>query len=301
MGFFEKLKKGLEKTRNNITKRIDGILSMFTKIDEDLFSELEEVLITADVGVLTSMYIIDELREEVKKRRVTEATEVKGILKSIIENILNEGDAKVDISTSPLVLVVVGVNGVGKTTSIAKIANSYKERGKKVLVAAGDTFRAAAIDQLDLWAQKVGVDIIKHKEGSDPAAVVFDAAKSFETSKADVLICDTAGRLHTKKNLMEELKKIYRVIDKEVSSANCKTLLVLDATTGQNAISQAKTFKEEVGIDGVVLTKIDGTAKGGIVIAIAKELGTPVCLIGVGEGVNDLQEFNSKEFVDALF
>lgn len=301
MGFFEKLKKGLEKTRNNITKRIDGILSMFTKIDEDLFSELEEVLITADVGVLTSMYIIDELREEVKKRRVTEATEVKGILKSIIENILNEGDAKVDISTSPLVLVVIGVNGVGKTTSIAKIANSYKERGKKVLVAAGDTFRAAAIDQLDLWAQKVGVDIIKHKEGSDPAAVVFDAAKSFGTSKADVLICDTAGRLHTKKNLMEELKKIYRVIDKEVSSANCKTLLVLDATTGQNAISQAKTFKEEVGIDGVVLTKIDGTAKGGIVIAIAKELGTPVCLIGVGEGVNDLQEFNSKEFVDALF
>lgn len=301
MGFFDKLKKGLEKTRKSITDKIDGVLGMFTKIDEDLFLELEEVLITADVGVSTSMYIIERLREEVKKNRVSEAQAVKEILKSIIEEILDEGKNSVDMSSSPLVLVVIGVNGVGKTTSIAKIANKYKTKGKKVMVAAGDTFRAAAIDQLDLWANRVGVDIIKHAEGSDPAAVVFDAVGAMRTTRADVLICDTAGRLHTKKNLMEELKKMYRVIEKEIPDATFKTLLVLDATTGQNAISQAKTFKEAVGVDGLVLTKIDGTAKGGIVIAIAKELNTPVCLIGVGEGVDDLQEFNSKEFVEALF
>ena len=301
MGFFDKLKKGLEKTRKSITDKIDGILGMFTKIDEDLFQELEEVLITADVGISTSMYIIDRLREEVKKSRVTEALEIKNILKSIIEDILDEGSNSVDMLTSPLVLVVIGVNGVGKTTSIAKIANRYKKKGKKVLVAAGDTFRAAAIDQLNLWSNRVGIDIIKHDEGSDPAAVVFDAVRAMKTTKADVLICDTAGRLHTKKNLMEELKKMYRVIDKEIPDIKCKTLLVLDATTGQNAISQAKTFKDAVGVDGLVLTKIDGTAKGGIVIAIERELNMPVCLIGVGEGIDDLQEFSSKEFVEALF
>lgn len=301
MGFFDKLKKGLEKTKKSITDKIDGILSMFTKIDEKLFEELEEVLITADVGVPTTMYIIDKLKEEVKRNRVTEASAVKEILKSIIKDILDEKKSVIDMTASPLVLVVIGVNGVGKTTSIAKIANRCKMEGKKVIVAAGDTFRAAAIDQLDLWANKVGVDIIKHKEGSDPAAVVFDATKAMSATKADVMICDTAGRLHTKKNLMEELKKMYRVIENNMPNAVCQTLLVLDATTGQNAISQAKTFKDAVGVDGLVLTKIDGTAKGGIVIAIAKELSTPVCLIGVGEGMEDLQEFNSKDFVEALF
>ena len=219
MGFFDKLKKGLEKTRKSITDKIDGILGMFTKIDEELFDELEEVLITADVGVSTSMYIIDRLRGEVKKNKVTEASAVKEMLKSIIEDILDEGKNSVDILTSPLVLVVIGVNGVGKTTSIAKIANRYKQKGKKVLVVAGDTFRAAAIDQLDLWANRVGVDVIKHEEGSDPAAVVFDAVGAMRTTKSDVLICDTAGRLHTKKNLMEELKKMYRVIEKEMPDA----------------------------------------------------------------------------------
>ena len=301
MAFFEKLKSGLEKTKKSISEKIDGVLGAFTKIDEDLFCELEEVLITADIGVDTTMEIIERLRGEVKQKRITEPYFIKETLKSIIEGILEEGSGEIDISKTPLVLVVIGVNGVGKTTSIAKIANLYKNQGKKVMVAAGDTFRAAAIDQLDLWANKVGVDIVKHSEGSDPGAVVFDALKAVNARGVDVLICDTAGRLHTKKNLMEELKKIYRVVQKGLPDANCKTLLVLDATTGQNAISQAKTFKEAVGIDGLVLTKLDGTAKGGIVIAIHKELGIPVCLIGVGEGIDDLQQFNAKEFTEALF
>ncbi len=301
MGFFDKLKNGLKKTRDSIAEKIDGVLGMFTKIDEDLFSELEEILITADIGVETSMDIIERLKEEVKKRRITDASGIKDILKDIIEDILNQRSFKLEIPEEQLVLVIIGVNGVGKTTSIGKIANLYKSKGKKVLLAAGDTFRAAAIEQLDLWANRVGADIIKHPEGKDPAAVVFDALGALKAKKYDVLICDTAGRLHTKKNLMEELKKIYRIIDKELPNANCKTLLVLDATTGQNAVSQAKTFKEAVGIDGLVLTKLDGTAKGGIVISINKELDIPVCLIGVGEGVDDLQEFNPKDFVNALF
>lgn len=301
MGFFDKLKSGLEKTRKSISEKIDGVLGAFTKIDEDLFSELEEVLITADIGVNTTMEIIEKLRCEVKQKRITEPYLVKETLKSIIEDILKEGSGQIDTSKKPLVLVVIGVNGVGKTTTIAKIANLYKKQGKKVVIAAADTFRAAAIDQLDLWANRVGVDIIKHSEGSDPGAVVFDAVKAVNARNMDVLICDTAGRLHTKKNLMEELKKIYRIIQKGLSDADCKTLLVLDATTGQNAISQAKTFKEAVGIDGLALTKLDGTAKGGIVIAIHKELDIPVCLIGVGEGIDDLQQFDAKEFARALF
>jgi len=301
MGFFEKLKNGLKKTRDNISEKIDGILGMFTNIDEELYDELEEILITSDIGVTTSMNIIDELKAEVKKRKVTDTSEIKDILKNIIENILGDNNLNLDVEGGQVVIVVIGVNGVGKTTSIAKIANLYKNKGKKVLLAAGDTFRAAAIEQLDLWANRVGVDIIKHSEGGDPAAVVFDAARALEARGYDVLICDTAGRLHTKKNLMEELKKIYRVINRELPNAECKTLLVLDATTGQNAVSQAKTFKEAVGIDGLVLTKLDGTAKGGIVVSINQELDVPVCLIGVGEGLDDLQEFNSKDFVKALF
>ena len=301
MGFFDKLKSGLEKTRKSISQKIDDVLGTFTKIDEDLFLELEEVLITADIGVDTTMEIIETLRREVKQKRITDSHFVKETLKSIIEDILEEGSGQIDTSKKPLVLVVIGVNGVGKTTTIAKIANLYKNQGKKVIVAAADTFRAAAIEQLDLWANRVGVDIVKHSQGSDPGAVVFDAVKAVNARGLDVLICDTAGRLHTKKNLMEELKKIYRVIEKGLPDADCKTLLVLDATTGQNAISQAKTFKEAVGIDGLALTKLDGTAKGGIVIAIHKELDIPVCLIGVGEGIDDLQQFNAKEFAQALF
>ena len=299
MGFFNKLKEGLKKTRDSISKKIDSVLGVFTKIDEDLFSELEEVLITADIGAKTSMEIIKRLRARVKQERVEDASYIKSMLKDIIEDILNKKSFSLDTSSDKLVLVVIGVNGVGKTTSIAKIANLYKNKGKKVLLAAGDTFRAAAIEQLDLWANRVGVDIIKHQEGGDPGAVVFDAVNALKNY--DVLICDTAGRLHTKKNLMEELKKVYRIIQKEIPQVDCKTLLVLDATTGQNAVSQAKTFKEAVGIDGLILTKLDGTAKGGIVISINKELDIPVCLVGVGEGMDDLQEFDPKDFVNALF
>ena len=301
MGFFDKLKSGLEKTRKSISDKIDTVLGSFTKIDDDLFEELEEVLITADIGVETTMEIIERLKKEVKHKRITDSYYVKEELKLIISEILEQGSGKLDTSKKPLVILVIGVNGVGKTTSIAKMANLYKKQGKKVIVAAADTFRAAAIEQLDLWANRVGVNIIKHSEGSDPAAVVFDAVKAVNARDTDVLICDTAGRLHTKKNLMEELKKIYRVIEKGIPNAEIKTLLVLDATTGQNAISQAKTFKEAIGIDGLVLTKLDGTAKGGIVIAIHKELEIPVYLIGVGEGVDDLQEFNPEEFAKALF
>ena len=301
MAFFDKLKSGLQKTRKSISEKIDTVLGSFTKIDEELFEELEEVLITADIGVETTMEIIERLKKEVKHKRITDTYYVKEELKLIVSDILKQGSGKIDTSKKPLVLLVIGVNGVGKTTSIAKIANLYKKQGKKVIVAAADTFRAAAIEQLDLWANKVGVSIIKHTKGSDPGAVVFDAVKAVNARDTDILICDTAGRLHTKKNLMEELKKIYRVIEKGIPNAEIKTLLVLDATTGQNAISQAKTFKEAVGIDGLILTKLDGTAKGGIVIAINKELDVPVYLIGVGEGVDDLQEFNPDEFAKALF
>lgn len=301
MGFFNKLKRGLKKTKNTITERIDQVLVSFGKIDEELFEELEEVLITSDVGIEASMRIIDELKKKVKERKTTDPRDVKKLLKNELSEILGESNPQLNIETKPSVIVVVGVNGVGKTTSIGKIANVLKSQNKKVILAAGDTFRAAAIDQLEIWADRVGVDIIKHDEGSDPAAVIYDAVQAVKSRNADVLICDTAGRLHTKKNLMEELKKIFRIIDRELPECSKEVLLVLDATTGQNAISQAKTFGEAAGVTGIVLTKLDGTAKGGIVIAVASELNIPVKFIGVGEQVDDLQPFNSTDFVEALF
>lgn len=301
MGFFDKLKEGLKKTKNAITERIDQVLVSFGKIDEELFEELEEVLITSDIGAEASLKIIDELKKQVKENKVTDPMKVRDLLKEELARILSSDSAELNISTTPSVIVVVGVNGVGKTTSIGKIANQLKQQGKKVVLAAGDTFRAAAIDQLEIWADRVGVELIKHAEGADPAAVIFDAVQAVKARKADVLICDTAGRLHTKKNLMDELKKVFRIIERELPQAAREVLLVLDATTGQNAISQAKTFAEVSPVSGIVLTKLDGTAKGGIVIAVSSELNIPVKLIGVGEQIDDLQRFVPEEFVEALF
>ncbi len=301
VGFFGRLKQGLTKTRSSITDRIDDVLKTFKKVDEELFEELEEILITADVGVNTSMEIIEKLREKVKENKVVDSTEVKTLLKQIMSEMISDVDQALNPSGQPAIVMVIGVNGVGKTTSIGKIANKFKNEGKKVLLAAGDTFRAAAIDQLEIWGDRVGVDVIKHHEGADPAAVIFDAIQAAKSRQTDVLICDTAGRLHTKKNLMQELNKIFRIIDKEVPDSNREVLLVLDATTGQNAVNQAKIFGEAADITGIVLTKLDGTAKGGIVIAIKAEQDIPVKLIGVGEGVDDLQTFNAEAFVNALF
>ncbi len=301
MGFFDKLKEGLKKTKNAITERIDQVLVSFGKIDEELFEELEEILITSDVGAEASLKIIENLKKRVRENKVTDPLQVKGLLKQELVEVLSVENTELNVKTSPSVIVVVGVNGVGKTTSIGKIANQLKQSGKKVVMAAADTFRAAAIDQLEIWADRVGVDLIKHAEGADPAAVVFDAVQSVKAKKVDVLICDTAGRLHNKKNLMDELKKIFRIIDRELPEASKEVLLVLDATTGQNAIIQAKTFKEVSPVSGIVLTKLDGTAKGGIVIAVSSELNIPVKLIGVGEQIDDLQRFNPEEFVEALF
>ncbi|EPR12838.1 signal recognition particle-docking protein FtsY [Ruminiclostridium papyrosolvens] len=301
MGFFDKLKEGLQKTRKSITEKIDQVLVSFGKVDEELFDELEEILITSDIGIETTMRVIEDLKEKVKERKIIDPRDVKGLLKETLKEILEKGGNEMKLDTKPSVIIVIGVNGVGKTTSIGKIANLYKSQGKKVLLAAGDTFRAAAIDQLEVWAQRVGTEIIMQKEGSDPAAVIFDAVQAAKSRNADLLICDTAGRLHTKKNLMEELKKVSRVLDRELPGADRETLLVLDATTGQNAISQAKTFSETSDITGIVLTKLDGTAKGGIVIAIKSELDIPVKLIGVGEQLDDLQKFDAEEFVEALF
>ncbi|AEY65985.1 signal recognition particle-docking protein FtsY [Clostridium sp. BNL1100] len=301
MGFFDKLKEGLQKTRKSITEKIDQVLVSFGKVDEELFDELEEILITSDIGIETTMRVIEDLKEKVKERKIIDPKEVKGLLKETLKEILEKGGNEMKLNTKPSVIIVIGVNGVGKTTSIGKIANLYKSQGKKVLLAAGDTFRAAAIDQLEVWAQRVGTEIIMQKEGSDPAAVIFDAVQAAKSRNADLLICDTAGRLHTKKNLMEELKKVSRVLDRELPGADKETLLVLDATTGQNAISQAKTFSETSDITGIVLTKLDGTAKGGIVVAIKSELDIPVKLIGVGEQLDDLQKFDAEEFVEALF
>lgn len=301
MGFFDKLKDGLKKTKNAITERIDQVLVSFGKIDEELFEELEEILITSDIGAEASLKIIEDLKKKVKDNKVTDPLKVKDLLKEELAEVLSSESTELNVKTSPSVIVVVGVNGVGKTTSIGKIANQLKQSGKKVVIAAADTFRAAAIDQLEIWADRVGVDLIKHAEGADPAAVIFDAVQSVKAKKSDVLICDTAGRLHNKKNLMDELKKIFRIIDRELPEAAKEVLLVLDATTGQNAIIQAKTFKEVSPVSGIVLTKLDGTAKGGIVIAISSELDIPVKLIGVGEQIDDLQRFNPEEFVEALF
>lgn len=301
MGFFEKLKSGLKKTSDAISERVNEVFSVFVKVDEELFENLEEALIMADLGVETSDYIIEELRNRVKLKHITDGNVVKEELKAVIADILSEQDSQMHVETKPSVILVIGVNGVGKTTSIGKIAMHYKNQGKNVLLAAADTFRAAAIDQLDVWADRCGCDIIKHKENSDPAAVVFDACTAAKARGTDILICDTAGRLHNKKNLMAELEKINRVISRELPEADRETLLVLDATTGQNAVSQAKLFSEAAEITGIALTKLDGTAKGGIVIAISKEQEIPVKFIGVGEGIDDLQLFDAADFAKALF
>ena len=300
VSFFSKLKDGLFKTRKNITDKINDVLLNFKSVDEDLFEELEEILITSDVGVETTMKILDNLRLKVKQQNIKDPMQIKGLLKQEMIDILGSSTAAIG-THSPEVILIIGVNGVGKTTSIGKISSRLKKSGKKVLIAAADTFRAAAIDQLEVWGKRAGVDVIKHQEGSDPAAVIFDAISAAKSRKTDVLICDTAGRLHNKKNLMEELRKIFKVIDREYPEAHKEVLLVLDATTGQNAIAQAKVFKEVANITGIILTKLDGTAKGGIVIGIKSELDIPVKLIGVGEKVNDLQEFIPEDFVNALF
>lgn len=300
LGFFAKIKSGLTKTRDNILSGVDNVLKSFTKIDEDLFEELEEALIMADIGVETSVYIIDKLREKVKAEKITDTQDVKKAIIDVISELLTKDEEEFELP-SPSVILVIGVNGVGKTTTIGKLTNYYKTQNNSVMLAAADTFRAAAIDQLEVWADRNKVDIIKHEENSDPGAVVFDAVQAAKARKADILICDTAGRLHNKKNLMEELRKISRIIGKEYPEAHLETLLVLDATTGQNAIQQAKLFKEVADITGIVLTKLDGTAKGGIVLAIKNEMNIPVRFIGVGEGLDDLQPFNAYDFTKALF
>lgn len=301
MGFFEKLKGGLSKTRNAISEQVNQVFKVFVKVDEEFFEELEDALILSDMGVETTEYIIAELRDRVKTKRISEADDVKNELKDIISEILTENDTAMHIDSTPAVILVIGVNGVGKTTSIGKLAAFYQAQGKKVMLAAADTFRAAAIDQLDVWASRNGCDIIKHRENSDPAAVVFDACAAAKARGADILICDTAGRLHNKKNLMAELNKIARVIERELPGTSKEVLLVLDATTGQNALSQAKLFGETADITGIILTKLDGTAKGGVVAAISKEQKIPVKFVGVGEAIDDLQEFNPSEFARALF
>lgn len=297
MSFFEKLKKGMSKTRENISEKINSVLSAFTKVDEDLLEELEETLILCDMGVGTTQKIIDELRSSIKQNKITEPEDVKAQLNRIIEELVTY---EVPEEKFPRVILVVGVNGVGKTTSIGKIANLYKKAGKTVLLAAADTFRAAASEQLTIWAKRCDVPIVKYAEGADPAAVVYDAIDKAKHKGYDVVICDTAGRLHNKKNLMNELEKINRVINREYPDAEKETLIVLDGTTGQNAIVQAKEFTEVAKLTGIILTKLDGTAKGGVVCAIKEELGIPVRYIGVGEGIDDLQIFDPSEFARAL-
>ena len=300
MGFFSKIKEGLKKTRNAVVGQIDSMLKSFTKIDDELFEELEELLVMGDVGVHTAEKICDELKSRVKKEGIKDPEEINRLLEETVSEMLKGGE-ELDISTTPSIILLIGVNGVGKTTTIGKLANSLSKQGKKVILAAADTFRAAAIEQLDIWAQRSGCEIIKQNEGSDPAAVVFDAISAAKARSADVIICDTAGRLHNKKHLMDELAKINRVIDRELPDAAKEKLLVLDATTGQNAVNQAEQFRQATGITGIVLTKLDGTAKGGVVLAIKDGLGIPVKYIGVGEQIDDLQPFNSDDFAKALF
>lgn len=301
VSLFERLKQGLSKAKQGITDRVDQVLKSYTKVDDELIEEIEEILITADVGVETTMDIIDKLTDAIKTKKITDPKDVKGELKLIIEEILTNDNSTLDVSHSPSIIVMVGVNGVGKTTTIGKLAARYKKEGKKVLIAAGDTFRAAAIDQLEVWANRSGVDIIKHQEGADPGAVIFDYIKAAKARNTDLLICDTAGRLHNKSNLMNELSKVFKIIDREYPEAKREVLLVVDATTGQNAVSQAKSFKQVCDITGIVLTKLDGTAKGGVVLAVKSEVDVPVKLIGVGEKMEDLQDFDAKAFSEALF
>lgn len=300
MGFFDKLKQGLSKTKNSFEEKMNNVFSTFRKVDEDLLEELEEVLIMSDVGVETSTKIISNLRDRIKKEKIEDAEDVKQALREEIKEIFDSVDNGLHLDTKPSVILVVGVNGVGKTTSIGKMANRLKQDGKKVVVAAADTFRAAAVEQLEIWANRAGCDIVKREEGVDPASVVFDAIKVAKEKDADVLICDTAGRLHNKKYLMDELIKIKKVIDKELPDASKEVLMVLDATTGQNAISQVKAFKETVDITGLILTKLDGTAKGGVVIGIVNENKMPVKFIGIGEKIDDMEIFSSDDFVKAL-
>lgn len=300
MGFFDKLKQGLSKTKSSIDEKLNNVFSNFRKVDKELLDELEEALIMSDVGVETSNKIITNLRNKIKKEKIEDEQAVKQALRDEIKNVLEEVDNTLKLETTPSVILVVGVNGVGKTTSIGKIANRLKQDGKKVVVAAADTFRAAAVEQLEIWANRAGCDIVKREEGTDPAAVVYDAVKIAKEKQADVLICDTAGRLHNKKYLMDELVKIKKVIDKELPEASKEVLMVLDATTGQNAISQVTAFKETVNITGLVLTKLDGTAKGGVVIGIVAENKVPVKFIGIGEQIDDMEIFNSNDFVNAL-
>lgn len=300
MNIFSKIAEGVRKTKDSMMSKIGALFGAHKQLDDDFFDELEEVLITCDIGVETSLSIVEKLRAAVKSKKLATPDETRAELKNIIEEMLGE-DKKIDTSTTPSVILVIGVNGAGKTTTIGKLAAKYKNDGKKVLVAAADTFRAAAIEQLQIWTERAGVDIVKHAEGSDPAAVVFDAVTAAKARGTDVLICDTAGRLHNKKNLMDELRKISRIIHEQGEGCSLETLLVLDATTGQNAVNQAKLFSEVADITGIVLTKLDGTAKGGIIISIHNELGIPVKLVGVGEKLDDLQEFNAHDFAEALF
>lgn len=300
MGFFDKLKQGLTKTKESINDKINNVFSNFRKVDEELLEELEEALIMSDMGVETSTQIISNLREKIKKEKIEESEQVKKALREEIEKILEKCDNSLKLETKPSVILVVGVNGVGKTTSIGKMAARLARDGKKVIVAAADTFRAAAVEQLEIWAQRAGAEVVKRAEGVDPASVVFEAIRRTKESNADVLIIDTAGRLHNKKYLMDELNKIQKVVNKEMAEASKEVLLVIDATTGQNAISQVKAFKEQADITGIVLTKLDGTAKGGVVIGIVEENKIPVKFIGVGEQIDDMEIFNSEDFVKAI-
>ena len=300
MGFFSRLKEGLAKTRKSVSAQIGGLLSLFTGADDDFFDELEETLILADVGAQASVAVVGKLREKVKQEKIKNGEEIKAALSGILSEMLDIGESALKLNTTPSIILVIGVNGVGKTTTIGKLALKFKNEGKKVLLCAGDTFRAAAGEQLSIWAQRAGADIVRRDEGADPASVIFDGISAAKARGADIIICDTAGRLHNKSNLMNELNKISRVIDRELPDADRETLLALDATTGQNGLTQARQFKESANITGVVLTKLDGTAKGGIVFAIATELGVPVKFVGIGEKPDDLIPFISQDFAEAI-
>ena len=300
MGFFSKIGQGLKKTRDSLMNSVSSVLKGFTRIDDELFEELEEILVMGDVGANTAARICGQLRDEVKQQGVTDPMEIRKLMRKIVADML-EGGQELMLNTKPSVILVIGVNGVGKTTTIGKMAANFKAQGKKVILGAADTFRAAAIEQLEVWADRAGVDIVKHGQGADPAAVVFDTVSAAKARGADIVICDTAGRLHNKKNLMDELAKIGRVIDRELPDADKEILLVVDATTGQNAVNQAREFKSAAGITGIVLTKLDGTARGGVVLAIREDLQVPVKFVGVGEGIDDLQPFDPASFAAGLF